>query len=139
MDLELRELLRGRIEAVNLVVDAVGENDFAGFANDEIVEKMFAGIVERVTAEEIAVRAEVNESCVAAIFGGVGPNCGVARVDADSENGQKMIAVCGNEIGSVAVRSDFNYFSLSQTTEIENFAIWIPGESFRDEIFFFGE
>src|SRR5882762_3018281 len=50
-----------------------------------------------------------------------------------------MIAVCGNEIGSVAVRSDFNYFSLSQTAEIENFAILIPGETFGDEIFFFGE
>ena len=127
------------IEAKNLIVDAVGENDFAGFANDEIVEKMFAGIVEGVTAEEIAVRAEVNERCVAAIFGGVGPNRGVARVDADSENGQEMIAVCGNEIGSVAVRCDFNYFSLSQTAEIENFAILIPGEAFGDEIFFFGE
>jgi len=50
-----------------------------------------------------------------------------------------MIAVGGNEIGSVAVRSDFNYFSLSQTAEIENFAARIPGETFGDEIFFFGE
>ena len=131
--------MRRGVEAKDLIVDAVGENDFAGFANDEIVEEMFTGIVERVTAEEIAVRAEVNESCVAAFFGSVGPNCGVARIEADSENGQKMIAVCGNEIGSVAVRSDFNYFSLSQTAEIENFAILIPGESFGDEIFFFGE
>ena len=133
------EFLRRGIEAEDLIVDAVGENDFAGFANDEIVEKMFAGIVQRVTAKDSAVRTEVNERCVAAIFGGVGPNRGVARIEANSENGQKMIAVCGNEIGSVAVRSDFNYFSLSQTAEIENFAILIPGETFGDEIFFFGE
>ena len=133
------EFLSRGIEAKDLIVDAVGEKDFAGFANDEIVEKMFPGIVQRVTAEEVAIRAEVNERCVAAIFGGVGPNCGVARIEADSENGQKMIAVCRNEIGSVAVRSDFNYFSLSQTAEIENFAILIPSESFGDEVFFFGE
>src|SRR5882762_3995326 len=115
MDLELRKLLRGRIEAVNLVVDAVGENDFAGFANDGIVEKMFAGIVEGVAAEEIAVWAEVDERCAAAVLAGVGPDCGVARVEADSENGQKMIAVCGNKIGSVAVRSDLDDFSLRET------------------------
>jgi len=51
----LREFLSRGIESNNFIVDAVGENDFAGFADDEIVEEMFTGIVQRVTAEEIAV------------------------------------------------------------------------------------
>ena len=107
--------MRCGIEAEDLIVDAVGENDFAGFANDEIVEKMFAGIARRVAAEEIAVWTEMDERGIAAIFGGVGPDGGVARIEADSENGQKMIAVGGNKIGSVAVRSQLNDFALGET------------------------
>ena len=103
------------IEAENLIADAVRENDFAGFANDKIVEEMLAGIGEGVAAKECAVGTEVNERGIAAIFGGVGPNGGVARVEADSENGQKMVAVGGNEIGSVTVRSDLHDLALRKT------------------------
>jgi len=56
-----------------LIADAVRENDFAGFANDKIVEEMLAGIGEGVAAKECAVGTEVNERGIAAIFGGVGP------------------------------------------------------------------
>ena len=131
--------MRCGIEAEDLIVDAVGENDFAGLAHNEVVEEMLAGIAGGIAAEEIGVWIEVHECRIAALLGRVGPDGGVARVEADSENGQKMIAVGGNEIGSVAVRSDFNYFSLGQTTEIENFASRIPGQALGDEIFFFGD
>jgi len=66
--------LRRGIEAENLIVDAVGENDFAGFPNDEVVEEMLAGIDKRETAEEIAVWTEMNECRTAAFLGGVGPD-----------------------------------------------------------------
>src|SRR5579859_4436032 len=139
MDGEWRKFLRRRIEADDAIVDAVGEKDFAGLANDEVVEKMFAGIARRITAEKDAAGAEMNESGIAAVFGGIGPDGGIARIEADTEDGKKTITVCWNEIGNAAAWRDFNYFSLREAAEIENLAMGIPGETFGDEIFFFGE
>ena len=127
------------IETENFVVEAVSENDFAGLADDEVVEAVFCVVVERKAAKEISGIVEMNEFGFAEVVFGVGPDGGIARVESNAEDGEKTVATRGDEVGDVTIRSDLNDFFLGEAAEIEDFAIGIPGEAFRDEIFFFGD
>ncbi len=77
VDLEWREGFPGRVEAEDFVVEAVGKNDFAGFANDQVVEAVFCLVVERKTAEKISGCVKVNEFGFAEVIFGVGPDGGI--------------------------------------------------------------
>ena len=129
----------GWIEAEDFVVEAVGENDFARLADDEVVETVFCVVIEREAAEETSGGVKVNEFGFAEVVFCVGPDGGIARIETNAEDGKKMVAIGRDEIGDMAIRSDLNDFFLGEAAEIEDFAIGIPGETFRDEPFFFGD
>src|SRR5215468_1678160 len=136
------------IEAINLVGKAVRQENFSGLQNDKIVEAVLCRVVaprargerisQREAPEKIPRRIVVDEFRLAEVVFGVSPDGIVARVEPNSEHWQKMVAACGNEVRSVAFRNDLHDFLLRETAQVEDFAIGIPGEPFRNEIFFFG-
>src|SRR5215470_6846844 len=69
----------------------------------------------------------------------VGPDGVVARVESNPEHRVKIVAASGNEVRSVAVRSDLHDFSLREAAEVEDLAIGIPGEPFRNQVFLLGD
>jgi len=139
MNGEKRESFFGGIEAIGAVVEAIGENDFAGGTDNEIVEAVFGAIVEGKAAEKFCVGRVMEEFGVAAIVFGVGPYGRVGGIETDAEDGEETVAIGGNKIGGVTVGRNLDDFFLGERAEIENFSVGIPGEAFGDEIFFFGD
>src|SRR5215813_8487648 len=101
---------------------------------------MLCRIVDRKAPEKISCGIVVDEFGFAErILHGVGPDGVVARIESNSEHGKKMIAARGNEIRTVTVRSDLHDFLLCEAAEVKDLAIGVPGETFRNEIFFFAD
>src|SRR5215475_333476 len=137
---ERRERLFAGVEAEDFIVQAIGEDDFAGLADNEVVKTVPGGIVDSESAEKNSGWVEVNEfGSATGVFHGVGPDGVVPSVKTDAEHWKKMIAARGNKIRSVTVGRDLDDFSLREAAEIKNFAIRVPGETLGDEIFFFGD